>query len=51
MSMMHSRIEYPELQVAEGKRNLANGSSSKESSAANGGSEKAERSGQEVAAS
>jgi hypothetical protein len=49
-SMMHSRIEYPELPGAEVKRSFANGSTDKESATSTGGPEKADRSHQEVAA-
>jgi hypothetical protein len=49
-SMMHSRIEYPELPGAEGKKSFGNGSNGKESAAGASGSDKTDRSHQEVAA-
>lgn len=50
LSMMHSRIEYPELPGSEGKKAIANGSSSKESVPGSGGSEKTDRGRQEISA-
>jgi hypothetical protein len=49
-SMMHARIEYPEMPGAEGKKGSGNGSSGKELAAGAGGSEAADGGRREIAA-
>lgn len=48
-SMMHARIEYPELSALEGKSAGGSGSTDKEQSSESGGSDAAGKSGAEVA--
>jgi cyclic-di-AMP phosphodiesterase PgpH len=48
-SMMHARIEYPDLPALEGKRTVGTGSSCKEQPSGTRGSEKADQGRQEIA--
>jgi len=47
-SMLHARIEYPELHATEAKKTRGNGSPNKEQPVTTGGPEKADRNSQEV---